>query len=1020
MLAITNPTVRETYQNLVALAQEHSAYARIFFTEKKDVAVGQLEAFAGHSVVFYRTQVGPVYSEVVANLYIVGVHTLKAVGCILLCLLGVATLAYLITLLLRFVRWRWAVSKVKRNAVELPEVTHDVVYKTLRDVVPIVADGEWFQQVTHEDKQIRVPLGFTPGLSFFPFVPPTRTSGGPIQEGLISGTDIGGRAVDEGPKCQVDIYDANRNLVGSGYRDGDHLSTAGHVCKQLQRVGTTYYLAAMGTRALFEVEHSKVVINNFFLDEALLTVAPEIWSVAGIKAATKAALRSDYIELYYSEPTGTIRRVFGRREAGSLPGYFTHTANTKPGMSGSPIFDTKGNVCGSHKGQVESGKKNYGSYNTLSGPLSQLRQEAVDGNTFQESYHYREFKENMDINELLKVWEYNEKKKLFRPRKETKEEKIERTRKGLERIKRIKKDDPYEFEDALDGSRLDDAEARERNESQFQALNSLRHETAREMHRSLREHQFVWDPYSQKTVRLMSLKRRRNETFESAITTALHFDEEEVADSVNDYRLPLFVDISVFEASCFRDDFWWVQALPDCPWYNTNWDTFRYGIGEFFKLDLLSPMIPEPDLTELPDAEVEDYFDPPSTDLFFEANGEETAALTVSPPPGVEHSAPPVVELEVGLASSAPALVHLDPDSPVLEEELFSPPLKLPLEEEPLMIELRHVLREMVASSTQESMTPADFSRIDRLLKDLRNMLPINHPELLAIHEPAFREEVDKFDTSLTDLILNIIKIRDEQAEETKAMEEHHRHCVLYNIRGVEAHKSEKEAYKAHILELEAEKEQVRATNGLLALRYRDECSALNDLIKTKQSEIEKLEHENLERKALMKILQDEVVKARQDKYVLKAAGDQVNVDAKAKIRELEMKRAVIGPAPKADVVEVPPRVYNGSDVLNSEVAALVIENKEVFMKLLNLVPHYETEAALNSSSPPLKSGTLKIDSPKPEILPGKNPTRSEVLEASAAPSTKSALQESKGTKSGSAQKRKRDRKKGPSSSTKA
>jgi hypothetical protein len=260
----------------------------------------------------------------------------------------------------------------------------------------VVENGKLYQRFTHRDEilSFEVPITQIGYLS----APPARTSGGPLQEAILSGSGLGGRELNTPLDGDLRIYDSNHEFKGSGTRIGNHLSTAMHVLDNLKKTGhRTFYISKMGDLTMYPVGEIRLIAKIPYLDQVYLAVPDSLWSIAHIKASqVESDFNSDssYIQMSHSQPDGSVLLNSGNMEKGKTPFYVSEFINTRPGDSGGAIRNGKGKLVAIHLGTVESKKNNYGSIPFTSKRLHQCESTHRPG--LQETFQFRELREHAE------------------------------------------------------------------------------------------------------------------------------------------------------------------------------------------------------------------------------------------------------------------------------------------------------------------------------------------------------------------------------------------------------------------------------------------------------------------------------------------------------------------------------------------------------------------------------------------------------------------------------------------------
>jgi hypothetical protein len=155
------------------------------------------------------------------------------------------------------------------------------------------------------------------------------------------------------------LLKVNEEVVGAGcrviYDGGDYLLTAHHVwCQAPNQIAKGGKVVGIPTDiSPYLASKDKV------LDFALIPVPAAVWSNLGVKSSKIASLHQrSSVTVYGGTASTALLSSFGTAEADENPLRIIHKASTARAWSGSPLYNSKGQVVGVHLGYDRLGSTN--------------------------------------------------------------------------------------------------------------------------------------------------------------------------------------------------------------------------------------------------------------------------------------------------------------------------------------------------------------------------------------------------------------------------------------------------------------------------------------------------------------------------------------------------------------------------------------------------------------------------------------------------------------------------------------
>lgn len=223
-------------------------------------------------------------------------------------------------------------------------------------------------------------LGFIDLDDFSPKVPKFQA------EGRIPGSDYN---LTTGPGCQVYLA-LGDEIVGSGWRFGDHLITADHVYSDIYASNKPLVLYAYkfagNTWSHEQVDVPEPDIYVGRSDMVAVPIPKGIWAGLRVRSARCGTARigtaisvfgySDDKNLFSvrQKPIGAIGAITKRLSLGK----FLHSSSTAKGFSGAPIMGPGGVVVGMHLGYDSTSGANVGVVTSFLSPFHKESEESDD------------------------------------------------------------------------------------------------------------------------------------------------------------------------------------------------------------------------------------------------------------------------------------------------------------------------------------------------------------------------------------------------------------------------------------------------------------------------------------------------------------------------------------------------------------------------------------------------------------------------------------------------------------------
>lgn len=155
------------------------------------------------------------------------------------------------------------------------------------------------------------------------------------------------------------LLKVNEEVVGAGcrviYDGGDYLLTAHHVWSQAPN------RIAKGGKTVEISAEIKPFLNSKdkVLDFSLIPIPAAVWSNLGVKSSKIACLHQrSNVTVYGGVASTMLLSSFGIAEADDNPLRILHRASTARAWSGSPLYNSKGQILGVHLGYDQLGSRN--------------------------------------------------------------------------------------------------------------------------------------------------------------------------------------------------------------------------------------------------------------------------------------------------------------------------------------------------------------------------------------------------------------------------------------------------------------------------------------------------------------------------------------------------------------------------------------------------------------------------------------------------------------------------------------